>query len=635
MNRIENGTIDAYALDSKKPEQLKKHQQLDAENAPVIKNLDTQTNLKTKEVDLFFNELTTINKWDKALRKTNINTLIATKQMDIDAFVASPAYEQLLKEARNGWYNSADKAKSMKMNFALQVYARQELWDKTIAIDGQAWPQTLTVLRYIQVEGIGGDPMSNIQLTSEQQQKIAEYREYRSWRLLKRASLVAESVLNPIVPISENNNVPKTESDSKILSNNKSIEWSINNLPPAPTEWIQTQWPILDPFEIGDIVNKNIPDTTIAKPYTDYLVNNRQWPLPAWVSPSIDTSINNIINKKSIEKKQSVSSLCQRQSYLSCIKWFEWLLRNFTSDPIQQEQWMKSLETQAQSHFDTVKLSLKINIGWEDIRFIYDTEKGEILANALIYKDPITKNITTSKESKFSPIITNIPWRSNIEKNMQTAVNTKINSNLLQMADFQESVQTESKNFNISMINKPNLDKINKVVESNYINKYVLDWTKEHWNENVTRREFTQQENSDLYKVFDIVARTIDTYKTSDLTQLRGKLAGIHDVYTAYHTKEINDERAPHLKKDKLKQDISGNIWSYGLLMIFENCTTYAPSTHNHMVMDLGKMQKIINTHKSMEQEWFGPITHQAILSHQDKITASQDADKLLENAYT
>jgi len=73
-------------------------------------------------------------------------------------------------------------------------------------------------------------------------------------------------------------------------------------------------------------------------------------------------------------------------------------LRNFTSDPVEKESWIKALDEQSESSFDTVKLSLEINIGGETIRFTYDTEKGEILANALIYKDPKTNKISTIKK---------------------------------------------------------------------------------------------------------------------------------------------------------------------------------------------------------------------------------------------
>jgi len=114
MNYRENGNgVDPYEL----------RDNPDAPNAPVgqihdgayieNRNLDpfnledkkessNNVNSQENQINGMFTEFKKLNQGDKSLRKNNINTFINSKSIDVDAFITSPAYEKLLREARNG-----------------------------------------------------------------------------------------------------------------------------------------------------------------------------------------------------------------------------------------------------------------------------------------------------------------------------------------------------------------------------------------------------------------------------------------------------------------------------------------------------------------------------------------------------
>jgi|GEM_PF-2909316 len=157
---------------------------------------------------------------------------------------------------------------------------------------------------------------------------------------------------------------------------------------------------------------------------------------------------------------------------------------------------------------------------------------------------------------------------------MQGSINKKIQSKLVQTADFQDAIKVETDVFNTKLINNTNLAVIKKTVESNYTHSYLLQWMQEHGQENNIRKEFTQKDNSDLYKTFDILSRTLNNDETN-IGLLRSKLKDIHGICTEYQTKDIRDERSTPLSKESLEEESTGKNKSYGLYMLFTQCSKY------------------------------------------------------------
>jgi len=91
--------------------------------------------------------------------------------------------------------------------------------------------------------------------------------------------------------------------------------------------------------------------------------------------------------------------------------------------------------------------------------------------------------------------------------------------------------------FDILLINDTNKNTINKTIQSSYLSIDLLKWIQEYTTPDSVRKEFTQKDNSDLYKTFDIVYRTIQKYGPEDIVTLRSKLQNIHTISKQYQEK--------------------------------------------------------------------------------------------------
>lgn len=71
--------------------------------------------------------------------------------------------------------------------------------------------------------------------------------------------------------------------------------------------------------------------------------------------------------------------------------------------------------------------------------------------------------------------------------------------------------------FTATLINPINSLRVDKAIQSSYINRDILTWMQEHGQTSNIRKEFTQEDNSDMYKTFDIVSRTLDKYSKESI----------------------------------------------------------------------------------------------------------------------
>jgi hypothetical protein len=138
----------------------------------------------------------------------------------------------------------------------------------------------------------------------------------------------------------------------------------------------------------------------------------------------------------------------------------------------------------------------------------------------LIYKDE-TKTIHTQKNNNHRvTIIDNIPTRSSLEKNMQDNILERIDAGMPDMIDIQDTVNNVKVEFSTSMLK--HRDTISKTIAGIFIQRDMLSWVGVYDRTNASRKSFSPNDPSDLYKLFDIVDRTIHNkhYNTNTIVSI-------------------------------------------------------------------------------------------------------------------
>jgi hypothetical protein len=266
------------------------------------------------------------------------------------------------------------------------------------------------------------------------------------------------------------------------------------------------------------------------------------------------------------------------------------------------------------------------------IRFVYDMEKGEIRSNILIHKDKEWK-LTTDRQGMMQEVVTNIQPRKELETKMQESVLWRITQDKVRdIIDLQDTATTMKADFIDSMMDYKDL--ISHSIESNLICRNVLWWIGEFGNDNTIRKEHAK--DSDLYKTFDIIYRSINKYSNlQDIRKLREKLSKIQALSQQY-MKETppQDAWTSYLGREKIQAHINWNEGQFGIYMLLASCThDVTPSNNLYSVIDMQKMEKII-THNDTHWWWFWQITHRRILDQMDTRTSKADAAALLEEIH-
>jgi len=609
-----------------------------------INDLDTRKNLDLTNKSSSINS---VIKWledlhqekDTWLKKLKKDEYLKQYEKELQGLFKTPEWEQLIAKARRN-YNSKDPQKKSESAYILQLYAKYKLQDKSVSIDGLQGKQTLTALRYVQSEGVGWERVAWVSITQEQQAKIDAYK-----KLSEQFSKEDDST-----PIDTNSNITQTvesashQSNSyvNVLSTNTTIQWKMEEINKQTVNVDRLYWIDLASFltdeEKNTIIHKTI-NTTISNPqnqekYFDYIQSGRK-DLQMWIDPksleNIQGKIGEIIKIQWEKQKEAVSKYCKKEAYMTCLSWFEALLNNFDSDPTQIQQWKKDLQSvdPASVNFSAWKLDMNIGYGERKLQFSYDVTTWSIKATWLIDKDPSTWNISTQKQIP-REIVSTIQPLATVEQNIENTILSNDPSILADTNNLIDPISGVKSDFIWSM--KRHQPTISKSVESHYISKNLMDWIGKIAPDTY-RADLSSQKKNNLYKIYDIWYSSIASYTPDQLQKFKSKLPDLQDIVKNYQEgNKGQDSWSQFLSNDKIWSGLtSDNQQDSWLYLLFKNMTH---DTAWSNIINITTMEKMIQHDHATDTEWFGNLRHN-VLAEIDTTTASHEADKLLESAYS
>lgn len=587
------------------------------------------------------------NSW---LKKMNLQKYTAEHEEELKQLFNTPEWDKLLYEARRN-YNSKDIAKQTKSNYILQIYAKYKLQDNEISLDGKWGQQTITTLRYLQSEGIWWEKVQWVTITETQKKKIEEYK--------KNVVEKAKDIVNPFANNSSSDTKPIETIQNNTSNSHVTVfsEWvpSIANKMQEINEhaitidWLSQEDPssFLSDEEKNKVqqetVNTIVSNPKDQKKYLNYIQTANpsiQIDIDPNIVSQINTAIKNTIEKQATGKKEMISKYCKKEAYMTCLEWFENLLNGFHSDPAQIDTWKKDLQSVDPNSVDFSWGNLRMNIGsWmERLSFSYDMYTGIISATQLVDKDPTTGNIWV-KNPQPRTLIQNIDPLDVIERSIQGEIVGKDNSILSQFDQIQEQAWFIKNDFINKLTEQEPI--ISKTVESHYVYKNLL-WRLNQLDPSWSyRRDISSNRQNNLYKIYDICYRSIDSYDIWQLQQFKNNLPDLQNIVKQYQQGSIQDA---FWDKYLGKQTRDAMPWWFSsqnpedswLYLLFKNMVhnTSSPTGDKYHVINLPAMKKMIDYDHASDTHWFGNPSHN-ILAEIDTHNASIDADKLLESAYT